>query len=91
MSCNNCKKGVAAAKQIASGYTNLAMAVLSIDNKDIEELAKTRLAICISCPDVKHVGTKKVKGEPIMYCNLCKCYISAAIRAKSKKCVNNKW
>ncbi len=92
MSCNNCGKGIKAIKNIAIGYTNFARAIVGVENAEVEALAQLRLSICVNqCTDRRQTGTKKIKGEPILWCNNCSCYISAKIRVKDIKCPNNKW
>lgn len=80
MGCNNCNT----IKNIVEGYKNTIF-----KNKEIEELAKSRLQHCINCKHNKVVGIKNTKL--LSYCDLCKCVITAAIRAKDKKCKLNKW
>lgn len=92
MACSSCKKGVKAIKDIAIGYTNFARTIVGVENAEVEALAQHRFSICINqCRDRKQTGTLKIKGEPILFCNICGCYISAKIRVKDIKCPNNKW
>lgn len=50
-------------------------------NKDIEELAKKRVVICVDCP--------KLKLNKI--CSSCGCYIPSKTRSPRSRCPLNKW
>jgi hypothetical protein len=66
-------------------------------NDKMEDLAKTRAAICSRCPFAKHSKvvktvlvdnrTKEISG---MYCDICGCSLSAKVRSKDW-CPKGKW
>lgn len=76
--------------QILSGWKNF------LDKSDVvEEVAKSRAAICADCPHAKQGkllafvkdSLKEIEGA---YCNLCSCPLSAKIRSNDI-CPENKW
>jgi len=50
-------------------------------NKDIEEIAKTRMEICIGCDKLSDRN----------YCDICGCYMPAKVRSIKSKCDDKKW
>lgn len=77
---------------IVSGFANLAF-----PNKDVEEMAMKRAAICSVCPAAKKTGiysivkdkrTAKIQG---MKCSDCGCNLSAKVRAVADHCPRNNW
>ena len=64
-------------KQIVEGWSNYVF-----ENKEIEELAKLRLDVCLSCT---HLNNHKLR------CKLCGCYMAAKTRSKNAKCPVKKW
>jgi len=81
MACKDCGNTI---KNIVDGYTNTIF-----KKADIEELANTRLQECSNCNELKVVGV--FNATVLHYCNLCKCPITPAVRAKGKQCKLNKW
>lgn len=65
-------------EDIVSGWKNLI-----VKNSGTEEVAKERLKICLQC--------KPHYKAAIKTCNVCNCFIPAAVRAANKKCLINKW
>lgn len=58
-------------------------------NKEVEELAKRRVAICISC-EYKEEALKNKKWS--FYCKKCTCPINKKIFSpKHNACPENKW
>lgn len=51
-------------------------------NKQIEELAKKRINLCVSC-DQFRVDTKR--------CGSCGCFMPAKVRSELSKCPLKKW
>ncbi len=89
MACSGCNKSknlVKRVKSIITGFSNLI-----VKNKDVEVIANRRFAICISCGDKKVIGKVSGINEPIMYCNICKCYLSAKVRSLEENCPLKKW
>lgn len=62
--------------EIYSGWKNYMF-----PNPEIEEKAKKKAAICVSCPKIK----------PNKFCSVCGCYIPAKTRSPRSKCPLNKW
>jgi len=63
-------------QEIISGWKNYAF-----KNKEIEELAKTRVKICVGCPLLRKNNT----------CSVCGCYIPAKVRSAKSRCPKKKW
>lgn len=63
-------------EEIYQGWKNYAF-----PNAIIEEKAKKRVAICVSCPKLK----------PNKVCGSCGCYIPAKTRSPRSKCPLGKW
>ena len=63
-------------EEIYNGWKNYIF-----PNKEMEELAKKRAAICVDCP--------KLKSNNI--CSVCGCYIPAKTRSKTSRCPLSKW
>lgn len=62
--------------EIYDGWKNLAF-----PSKEMEELAKKRIIICVNCDKFKKNKT----------CSLCGCYMVAKTRSKKSKCGLRKW
>ena len=62
--------------EIFSGWKNYVF-----PNKNVEELAKTRMEICVGCDDLTNRN----------YCELCGCYMPAKVRSLKSKCADNRW
>ena len=63
--------------QIIEGWKNYIF-----KNKEIEEKAKERIKICVSCEKFKKI-TKQ--------CGICKCFMPARVRLENPKCPLKKW
>lgn len=66
-------------------------------NDKMEDLAKTRAAICSRCPFAKYSPVAKVvivdnrtKEVSGMYCDICGCNLSAKVRSRDW-CPKGKW
>lgn len=64
--------------EIYEGWKNY-----TFPNKKVEEIAKERIAICVS-NDCKKF-TKKYR------CKICGCYMPAKVRSTKSKCPIGKW
>jgi hypothetical protein len=64
--------------EIYDGWKNLVF-----PSPQVEELAKKRIAICVS-NECKKFRTNKS-------CALCGCYMPAKVRSPRSKCALNKW
>lgn len=64
-------------KQIVEGWKNLVF-----KNPVSEEIGIKRATICLSCNFYK---TKNRR------CDICNCFIPAAVRSKNKRCPKSKW
>ena len=62
--------------EIYDGWKNYVF-----QDPQIEELAKKRIAICITCEKLQSNNR----------CALCGCYMPAKVRSKRSKCSLNKW
>ena len=85
-------------RHIAEGYINLLASGTPLANTLIEELAKERLEICNSCPDLNNTDDKcKLKihnSLKFKCCTHCSCYMEAKTRSLDAKCGNTsnpKW
>lgn len=81
--------------EIAEGWLNTAYSKLGVADKEVEELAKKRLAICDKC--IIRTGplcdpTKKTvhftTGETVSGCG---CPLISKSRSKNSKCPAGKW
>lgn len=81
------------AKDIISGWGNY----LKGSDPTTLKVAKERAAICADCPFAKHglhaavlpdYSISEIQG---LYCSVCTCPLSTAVRSESKKCPKNKW
>lgn len=63
-------------EEIVAGWTNFVF-----PNKEIEELAKKRLKICLPC--------KKISDRN--YCKICRCYMPAKVRSPKSTCPLRFW
>jgi len=77
---------------IVSGFKNLAF-----PNKEVEEMAMKRAAICAQCPSAQKTGiysvvvdnrTTNIQG---MKCTDCGCNLSAKVRSLHDYCPQGKW
>lgn len=64
--------------EIFDGWKNLAF-----PSKEIEEVAKKRISICVACPTNKFTEKKTCSG--------CGCYMPAKVRSPRSKCPDNFW
>ena len=71
-----CTKCKTKYQNIIEGYFRLL-----IKNEKSEKLAISRAMICGDCD----------KASKTNFCEECKCYIPAKIRAKDETCILNKW
>ena len=62
--------------EIYNGWKNYTFKSL-----EIEELAKNRAKICVSCNKLRRNNT----------CKICGCYIPAKTRSLKSKCPEKKW
>lgn len=65
-------------QEIYNGWKNYIF-----PNKDIEEIAKKRIAICVK--------NKCGKFTPKKTCKVCGCYMPAKVRSKNSNCPLKKW
>ena len=65
-------------QQIVEGWKNVFF-----PNPVSEELAKKRLASCVSCVHYK--------PSPMRKCGICHCWIPAVVRSSKKKCPKGRW
>jgi len=72
-----CGKGIKTIKNIARGYTALALNIKY-------EFTDDRVRVCQKC-DYGYWIAKT------LWCRICKCSVPAAARAKDKKCPKNFW
>ncbi len=77
--CKGCGKKV---KQIAQGYTRLATDGIGLTKE--QPFVQIRIKICKQCNESKWILRT-------LWCMICKCFILAAARVKSKHCLLNKW
>ena len=63
-------------EEIIAGWKNYVF-----PNKEVEEEAKRRIAICISCD----------KLSDRRYCKICRCFMPAKVRSPKSKCPLKKW
>ena len=63
-------------QEIIDGWSNLV-----IRDTSVEPIAKSRLEMCINCPNFTIMHT----------CKLCGCYLPAKTRSLSSQCPINKW
>jgi len=90
---------------IANGYTNLAKSKLGFSNEEIEKIARSRKAVCLSCTlREKDYCSKTKTGKAIKNFqyegidrvkgdthNGCGCLIEAKIRCMNCVCPTGKW
>lgn len=62
--------------EIYEGWKNLVF-----ENKEVEEEAKRRMAICVPCKNLSDHN----------YCKLCNCYMPAKVRSLQSRCWDKKW
>jgi hypothetical protein len=62
--------------EIFEGWKNYAF-----PNKDVENEAKRRMAICVGCDKLKKNNS----------CALCGCYMPAKVRSPKSRCRIKKW
>jgi len=58
---------------------------------DVEDIAAERMAICSTCPEIDHTGSKCIVPGTGPCCGLCGCSLSLKTRALSAKCDAEKW
>lgn len=63
-------------EEIIEGWKNL-----TFQNKDIEDIAKKRIAICVNCEFLRKNNT----------CRRCGCYMPAKTRSLKSNCPENLW
>ena len=63
-------------QEIINGWGNYVF-----PNEKMEEIAKTRMSICLDCENLKKTNT----------CALCGCFMPAKVRSEKSKCNINKW
>lgn len=63
-------------EEIIAGWKNYVF-----PNKEVEELAKNRIKICLSCPKISERH----------FCNICHCYMPAKVRSPKSTCPLVKW
>jgi hypothetical protein len=77
------------AATIMRGAVGITKSVLGVDASTPEEIA-AREAACVPCPHRKHNNSPdRVTG--LNRCKLCRCFIKAAVRVKSKDCPDGRW
>ena len=62
--------------EIYNGWKNY-----TFPNQETEELAKKRMAVCITCEKLRKNNT----------CKLCGCYMPAKVRSIKSRCKLNLW
>ena len=67
------------AENILTGFSNLILKELGLENEGIEKMANEKIKICNECP--KRNGNR---------CMVCGCFIKAKVRSESK-CPENKF
>ena len=58
-----------------------------VKRKIIEEIAKERKEICLSCPNLNQ-GCNKISGD---CCGVCGCMIDFKTRSMKSSCPQSKW
>lgn len=79
---------------IVDGFSYLIMT-----DPKVEEVAKSRAAICAECPFAKYIGShkttvvvnKKQYTYKSMKCEVCGCALAAKVRAMDDSCPITKW
>jgi len=69
--------------EILTGWKNLIW-----ENKEVEELAKKRLEICVECPKRSdYPGDMKFTS----YCTACGCTLQSKMRSPNSHCPDKNW
>lgn len=70
------KNGVKSLTRIAKNK------LTGVDDKVPENIAKQRLAKCLTCPHLQ---------KPFQQCGVCKCFVQSKVTFKEESCPEDKW